>query len=152
MPKLASWLAESSKNGTSRLVWNTDSYDLDSKENKRRKILMENKRGTEDKVLPEKSGYEILRHIQFWDQDKPSRTDLLLTLELVLELLAEALPIAMEFVGQKSVPIQEIFWRSYIAFDREADLGYHGETISGDLDGWAEVCRLRSNNEEEGPV
>ena len=95
---------------------------------------------------------KIKRHIQHWEQYSPSRTDALLTLELVLSLLSEALPMALTEVGKASPEVQENFWRAYIDFDREADLDLHiktdectdkSEALARLLVDWAEVVRNR---------
>ena len=88
---------------------------------------------------------EIKKHLQFWEnsKDKPSREDVLLTLRLALNLLAETLPIALEAVGTHTVNEQMEFWLNFDSFEKETDLSgyeYKPQEIRRKLTEWAETC------------
>lgn len=88
---------------------------------------------------------EIKKHIQFWEvsKEKPSREDVLLTLKIALNLLAEALPIAFESVGSRTVNEQMEFWLNFEPFETETDLTayeYDPKKIRDKLNEWSETC------------
>ncbi len=94
----------------------------------------------------------IKHHIGFWEDHSPSRSDALLYLYRALNLLSDALPLALQEIGNQALEVQENFWRSYLDFDREADFDLHllgsdgstkAEALAMLFVDWAEVTHLR---------
>jgi hypothetical protein len=87
-----------------------------------------------------------------WDRTPPSRRDALCVLMRTLDLLSEALPLALRTVGSQSFDVQERFWRSFHEFDRHTDVsdaGHNGDeterirAMADRLEGWREVIEIR---------
>lgn len=60
-------------------------------------------------------------HIQSWDKSPPSRKDVLVVLARTLDLLREALPVALRHIGAESPSTQSDFWFSFHYLDRISD-------------------------------
>lgn len=86
---------------------------------------------------------EIQTHIHEWGSASPTRDDALLTLELCLSLLAQALPLALRLVGEQSIESQKAFWEAYIPLSDDNDFDFGGsETIFEKLAEFSEVARF----------
>ena|ERR1022692_1182768 len=92
-------------------------------------------------------------HLQFWHKRGPSKRDALLVLMKTLELLSEALPIAMRHVAQENLETQEEFWSAFVEFRRRTDFSYHAaerfptmersRAIGELIEEWREVVECR---------
>lgn len=96
--------------------------------------------------------------LQFWHKRMPSQREALLVLEKTLDLLSEALPIALRAVGSNDVQIQQEFWRSFCSFDSQTDISMTAVDYKYDeypiaigklLEDWREVVEHRAAGSEE---
>ena len=97
--------------------------------------------------------YQEKHQLRTWDKQVPSKRDVLLILMKTLELLSEALPVALEYIGTKPHAVQLEFWRSFTSFDRHTDLTFiaNGKSYPDDellaynavLEDWRQLVECR---------
>lgn len=76
-----------------------------------------------------------------WERNPPSKRDILEFSIIAMELMAEALPIAVRAVGALSPEQQLRFWWAFVDFERETDLDATGGYSPLTIDKWGEKLR-----------